>query len=101
MVTYQTGYGDISQRTAYHAVADMLENISPVCVLTKFGQSRPIPKNKSEAVKFRRADVYAAATVPLSEGVTPTAHQRISVQSIDCDASLAAKCPFPITSCSG
>lgn len=76
MVYNQTGYGDISQRTAYHAVADMLENISPVCVLTKFGQSRPIPKNKSEAVKFRRADVYAAATVPLAEGVTPTAHKQ-------------------------
>lgn len=69
-----TDYGAISQRTAFHAIADMLENVDPVLVLAKFGQTRPVPKNKSEAVKFRRAVTYAAALVPLQEGVTPTAH---------------------------
>lgn len=69
-----TTYGDISQRTAYHAIADMLDNVDPVLVLAKFGQTRPVPKNKSEAVKFRRAVVYDPATTPLAEGVTPTAH---------------------------
>ena len=70
----QTTYGDISQRTAYHAIADMLENVDPVLVLAKFGQTRPVPKNKSEAVKFRRAVTYEPALVPLAEGVTPSAH---------------------------
>jgi N4-gp56 family major capsid protein len=69
-----TTYGDISQRTAYHAIADMLENADNVLVLSKFGKTKPVPRNKSEAVKFRRSIVYAPAIVPLAEGVTPTAH---------------------------
>jgi len=70
-----TTYGDISQRTAAYAAVEMLKHAEPVTILSKFGQSKPIPKNKSEQVKFRRAIPFPVATVPLQEGVTPTSHK--------------------------
>ena len=66
-------YGDISQRTAAYAVVDMLEHARPVNILSMFGQSKPIPRNKAETVKFRRRIPFDAVTTPLQEGVTPTA----------------------------
>ena len=69
-----TTYGDISQRTAYHAMQDMLEVAEDELVLAKFGKTKAVPKNKAEAVKFRRTVRYDAVTVPLAEGVTPSAH---------------------------
>lgn len=68
-----TTYGDISQRTAAWAATEMLKNVQPVNVLAMFGLVKPIPRNKAETVKFRRAIPFAAATTPLVEGVTPTA----------------------------
>lgn len=68
-----TDYGTISQRTAAWAATKMLEHAEPILVLSKFGDSKPQPKNKAEAVKFRRPVPFAAATTPLVEGVTPTA----------------------------
>lgn len=68
-----TYYGDISQRTAAYAAAEMLAHAEPVLVLSKFGQSKPLPKNKADTVKFRRPIPFAHATTPLTEGVTPTA----------------------------
>lgn len=68
-----TTYGSLSQRTAAWAAAEMLKNAEPVLVLQKFAQSKPIPKNKAEAVKFRRPVPFAPATTPLVEGVSPTA----------------------------
>jgi N4-gp56 family major capsid protein len=71
----RTEYGDISQRTAYWAAQEMLANAGFVEVLSKFGQHKPIPRNKAEAAKFRRVIQFTAVTVPLAEGVTPTAHK--------------------------
>lgn len=71
----QTQYGDISQRTAVHAMAKMLAHAEPVLVLNKFGQVKPIPKNKAQQGKFRRPVPFAVSTTPLAEGVTPTAHK--------------------------
>lgn len=68
-----TTYGSISQRTAAWAAADMLSHAEPILVLERFGQSKPIPANKSEAVKFRRPVPFAPAITPLTEGVTPVA----------------------------
>src|SRR3546814_3240539 len=70
-------YGDISQRTAAHAYNTMLEHAEPVCVLGKFGDTKPIPRNKAETVKFRRPIPFTASTTPLQEGVTPTARQML------------------------
>lgn len=70
-----TTYGDIGSRTAAWAADQMLRHAEPVLVLNKFGQSKPLPKNKTNTVKFRRAKVYGAVTAPLQEGVTPTAQK--------------------------
>ncbi|WP_337846813.1 N4-gp56 family major capsid protein [Sphingomonas sp.] len=76
-----TTYGDISQRTAAFAAANMLSHAEPVLVLSKFGQTKPIPRNKAETVKFRRPIPFEPATVPLAEGVTPTPH-RIAYEDV-------------------
>ena len=49
-----SSYGDISQRTAAWAATEMLEHARPIIVLSDYGQSKPMPKNKAEQVKFRR-----------------------------------------------
>lgn len=68
-------YGDISQRTAAWAATEMLEHARPIIVLSDYGQSKPMPKNKAEQVKFRRPVPYAVSTTQLTEGVTPTSHK--------------------------
>lgn len=70
-----TEYGDISQRTAAWAASEMLSHAEPILVLSKFGQSKPLPKNKADTVKFRRPVPFPVVTTPLTEGVTPTAQQ--------------------------
>jgi len=68
-------YGDISQRTAAWAANEMLEHARPIIVLSDYGQSKPMPKNKAEQVKFRRPVPYAVSTTQLTEGVTPSSHK--------------------------
>jgi N4-gp56 family major capsid protein len=71
-----TTYGSLSQRTAAYAMVEALSHAEPIIVLGKFGLSKPIPKNKAQVVKFRRANPYGVVTsvTPLTEGVAPTAH---------------------------
>jgi N4-gp56 family major capsid protein len=66
-----TTYGDISPRTAAFVAARMLERAMPAMCLSRFGQQQPIPKNKTNAIKWRRYNSFAPSTVPLVEGVTP------------------------------
>lgn len=66
-------YGDINQRTALWAAVDALSHAEPILVLSKYGQSKPLPKNKAKTVKFRRAIPYTVSTTQLEEGVTPAA----------------------------
>jgi len=68
-------YGDINQRTAAWAATEMLEHARPIIVLTDYGQSKPMPKNKAEQVKFRRPVPYVVSTTQLTEGVSPTSHK--------------------------
>jgi N4-gp56 family major capsid protein len=70
-----TKYGDINQRTAAYATAKMLAYAKPTMVLQAFGESKPMPKNKADNMKFRRMIPFGAATIPLVEGVTPTAQK--------------------------
>lgn len=81
-----TKYGDINQRTAAYATAKMLNHAKPVFVLQAFGESKPMPKNKADNMKFRRSIPFPAATIPLVEGVTPTA-QKMAYE----DVSVAMK----------
>lgn len=70
-----TQYGDISQRTANWAAAQMLKHAEPVICLGLFGQIKPIPKNRASSAKFRRPIPFATATAALTEGVTPVSHK--------------------------
>ncbi len=65
-------FGDISPRTAAWAATEMLSHAGPVSVLSKFGLTKPLPRNKADTIKFRRPTPFSAVTVPLAEGVTPT-----------------------------
>lgn len=68
--TYFTDSG-ISTRTNVYAEKKMLEYAMPVMVLEKLAVTKPMPKNKTSTIKFRRPIPFTAATVPLVEGVTP------------------------------
>jgi N4-gp56 family major capsid protein len=87
-----TTYGDISQRTAAWAATEMLAHAEPIIVLGKFGQNKPIPKNKADTVKFRRPVPFAISLAPLSEGVTPTAQQMAYVDVTAQTAQYGAVC---------
>jgi len=65
-------YGSISPRTGVFATAKLLQRAENQIVLPRVMQSHPMPKNKSDTVKFRRYSAFAAATTPLTEGVKPT-----------------------------
>lgn len=67
-----TTYGDITPRTAAYAAAEMLKRAQPYLILQQFGQSKPIPRNASQTIRFRRYQALPLATNPLTEGVTPT-----------------------------
>lgn len=64
-------YGDITSRTAAFAAKNHLEHAAPVEVLARFGDMKELPKNGTNQIKFRRPVPFAAATTPLTEGVTP------------------------------
>ena len=72
-----TRYTDagISPRTNVYAARTMLEFQMPVIILDRFGDTKPMPKNKTVNIKFRRPRVFEAVDTPLVEGVTPTATQ--------------------------
>jgi len=72
-----TKYSDsgISPRTNVYAVRQMLKHAGPVVVLDKFGLMQKMPKNKTQTIKWRRPNVFSAASVPLVEGVTPSTTQ--------------------------
>jgi N4-gp56 family major capsid protein len=64
-------YGDISPRVGIHAVAKFLAHAQPILVLERFATSQPLPKNKSQTIKWRRAIPFDTSLVALTEGVTP------------------------------
>jgi len=68
-----TIYGDISPRTAGKAAKELLERAQPFLVLEMFGQAKPLGKNQTKAVIFRRYNALDPTPKPLVEGVTPTA----------------------------
>lgn len=79
-----TTYSDIGQRTTVWAEGKMLEHAEPILVLDKFGDTKPLPKNKADTVTFRRPVPYIVTTTQLVEGVTPAAksisYEDVSVQ---------------------
>lgn len=77
-----TTYGDINQRTAGYAAADMLRHSEPYIVLGKMGMTKAMPRNKAQKMVFRRAKPLAPATTPVTEGVTPTA-QKVQYEDVE------------------
>lgn len=71
----QTTYSGVSQRTNVYAASVFLEHVTPQEVFTKFGDTKPMPKNKAETIKFRRSVPFPKLTTELAEGITPTARQ--------------------------
>jgi N4-gp56 family major capsid protein len=74
-------YGDISPRTAAHAVAQMLTRGIPILMLEKFGETYVMPNKMTKVAKFRRYNALALATTPLVEGVTP-AGKKVTVTDV-------------------
>ena len=70
----QVIYGDISPRTAAYVVRELLKRGMPVLVFEKFGQSKPLPKNSTKTVSFRRYFLKDAAlsTLPRQRISPPT-----------------------------
>lgn len=54
---------------------DLLFRAQPLLVHTRWAQTKDVPMNNSAVIKFRRYTNLAAATTPLSEGVTPAGSQ--------------------------
>ncbi len=78
-----TKYTDISPRTQVYAEAKMLAHAEPILVLNKLGQTKPIPQNKSQTIKFRRPKPFAPALTPLTEGVRPDS-QKMVYEDVEC-----------------
>mgnify|MGYP005863651715 CR=1 FL=1 len=74
-------YGDISPRTAAHAVARMLTRGLPALVIEKFGQTYVMPNKATKVAKFRRYNNLSLALTPLVEGVTP-AGKKVTVTDV-------------------
>lgn len=70
-----TTYTQIPAGVAAFYDRNMLERAMPSLVHDKLGQSRPIPKGNSKAIKFRKYNALAVATTPLTEGTTPAGSQ--------------------------
>jgi N4-gp56 family major capsid protein len=68
-------YANVAQRTNVFAATTFLEHAEPQEVFCKFGETKPMPKNKSETISFRRSVPFPKLTTELAEGVTPTARQ--------------------------
>lgn len=83
ITTYTPGaFGDISPRTAAFVVRDLLKRAMPFLVFEKFGQAKPIPKNSTQTIKFRRyflkttfTSGYNPSQYLKSANFDPTAHR--------------------------
>ena len=65
---------------------NLLARAQPAEVHGRFGQKRPIAKRNGNQIKFRRYSQLAAASTPLTEGVSPTG---TSLAVTDLTATLA------------
>jgi N4-gp56 family major capsid protein len=63
---------NLPTREQIYADKKLLVRAQPNNILGQFGQVRPIPKNKTDTIVFRRYEKLANATTPIVEGVTPT-----------------------------
>lgn len=67
------------QKTFYERA--LLSRLVPNLVYAKWGQKKSAPKREGDTINFRRFNSLAAATTPLTEGVTP-AGSSLSVATV-------------------
>lgn len=73
-MTLSTDSG-ISLTTNIYAAANALMHAQPHIVFDRFAKQETMPKNKKTTIQWRRVKPWTASTVPLQEGVTPTARK--------------------------
>lgn len=66
-----TTTGDINITIQGHYDRNLLERALPVLLYSKFGQTRPLPKNSGDRITFRKYASLPVNTTALTEGVTP------------------------------
>lgn len=64
----------------------LLKKAVPKFVYQNWAQTRDIPRNNTDVIKFRRYTLLTAATTPLSEGVTPSGSQ-LAITNVTATAS--------------
>lgn len=72
MTAQVSTYGSILPRTNVYADEVFLAHAVPQLVLERYATVKPLPKNKTLTIKFRRSIPFDVSDVPLQEGVTPT-----------------------------
>ena len=65
-------YGSIGNATAGWYSRKLLRHAMPVLILERYGLAKPLPMNETKIIQFRRSKAFNPATIPLTEGVTPT-----------------------------
>lgn len=71
MATQTTATGTLAPTIQTYYDKKLIKRLVEEFVHMQFGQKRPIPKNGGKTVDFRKFSALAAATTPLTEGVTP------------------------------
>lgn len=64
-------YGDFTPREAGKAWKQLEKRAVPMMVTERFAQTRPMQKNQTKVMIFRRVEKIDPATTPLMEGVSP------------------------------
>ncbi len=71
MATMKTTTGSLSPELRTFYDRNLLMRLMPRLVWALWGQPKQMPSREGQTVNFRRFSALAAATTPLSEGVTP------------------------------
>jgi len=64
-------YSSLTNEQKTYFERKLLSRLLPNLVFAKYGQKKSMPKNEGDKINFRRFNSLAAATTPLTEGVTP------------------------------
>ena len=75
MATGRSTTTQVTDAVSAYLSTPLLVRAYPHFVHTLWGQIRPLPRNNSTTIKFRRYTSLSAATTALTEGVTPDAQQ--------------------------
>lgn len=64
-------YANTAQRSVTYADPVFLARAIPQLVLEQYGLQKPLPKNSTDSITFKRAIPFDVDVTPLQEGVTP------------------------------